>query len=139
MKTIPPNIIENDSLSAATTVREFQPGEPTTLVEVFEHVARDHKRADTLNYKRDGRWLSISSDELLKRIARTCCGPCRFGDQARRSFGDSCGEPAGVDTDRRRLHFRRRYRRADLSHADAAASALHPQRLWRPGPGCLQP
>ena len=74
MKTIPPNIIENDSLSAATTVREFQPGEPTTLVEVFEHVARDHKRADTLNYKRDGRWLSISSDEVLKRARELAAG-----------------------------------------------------------------
>lgn len=73
MKTIPP-IIENDSVSAATTIREFQPGEPTTLVEVFEHVARDHKRDDTLNYKRDGQWLSISSDEVLKRARETAAG-----------------------------------------------------------------
>ena len=78
MKTIPP-IIENDSVSAATTVREFQPGEPTTLVEVFEHVARDHKRADTLNYKRDGQWLSISSDELLKRAREIAAGLAALG------------------------------------------------------------
>ncbi len=42
--------------------------QPTTLVEVFEHVARVHPRPDTLNYKRDGRWISISSDELLRRV-----------------------------------------------------------------------
>ena len=78
MKTIPP-IIENDSVSAATTIREFQPGEPTTLVEVFEHVARDHKRADTLNYKRDGQWLSISSDELLKRAREIAAGLAALG------------------------------------------------------------
>ncbi len=78
MKTIPP-IIENDSLSPATTIREFHPGEPTTLVEVFEHVARDHNRADTLNYKRDGQWLSISSDELLKQVREIAAGLAAFG------------------------------------------------------------
>ncbi|HEY6233329.1 MAG TPA: long-chain fatty acid--CoA ligase [Pyrinomonadaceae bacterium] len=47
--------------------------EPTTLVEVFESVARAHPRSDTLNYKRDGRWVSISSDEMLTR-ARLIAG-----------------------------------------------------------------
>ena len=28
---------------------------PTTLIEVFERIARRHKRSDTLNYKRDER------------------------------------------------------------------------------------
>jgi long-chain acyl-CoA synthetase len=78
VKTIPP-IIENESASAATTIREFQPGEPTTLVEVFEHVARDHKRDDTLNYKHDGQWLSISSDELLKRAREIGVGLAALG------------------------------------------------------------
>src|SRR4029078_6694649 len=33
-------------------------------------IARNHKRPDTLNYKSDGRWVSISSDELLARAKR---------------------------------------------------------------------
>lgn len=49
-------------------------GEPTTLVEVFEHVGRAHPRPDTLNYKRDGRWISISSAEMLARIHRIAAG-----------------------------------------------------------------
>jgi len=48
--------------------------EPTTLVEVFEHVARAHPRPDTLNYKRDGRWVSISADEVLSRTRRIAAG-----------------------------------------------------------------
>jgi long-chain acyl-CoA synthetase len=48
--------------------------EPTTLVKVFEHVARTHPRPDTLNYKRDGRWISISSDEMLTRVRRIAAG-----------------------------------------------------------------
>src|SRR5713101_5038768 len=41
--------------------------EPTTLVEVYERVARVHQKRDTLNHKRDGGWQSISSDEMLRR------------------------------------------------------------------------
>ena len=54
--------------------RVFSPGEPATLVDVFNGIARDHKRPDTLNYKRDGRWVSISSDELLVRARRIAAG-----------------------------------------------------------------
>jgi long-chain acyl-CoA synthetase len=48
--------------------------EPTTLVEVFERVARVHKRPDTLNYKRDGQWHAVSSDEMLARVQRVAAG-----------------------------------------------------------------
>lgn len=48
--------------------------EPTTLVEVFEFVARVHQRTDTLNYKRAGRWISISSDEMLSRARQIAGG-----------------------------------------------------------------
>ncbi len=48
--------------------------EPRTLVDVFERVARVHKRPDTLNFKKDGRWVSISSDELLTRTRRVAAG-----------------------------------------------------------------
>ncbi|HET6670515.1 MAG TPA: long-chain fatty acid--CoA ligase [Pyrinomonadaceae bacterium] len=78
MKSVPP-ILETETVTEATTVREFLPGEPTTLVEVFEHIERDHKRADTLNYKRDGRWLSISSAELLKSAQEIAAGLAALG------------------------------------------------------------
>jgi long-chain acyl-CoA synthetase len=53
--------------------------EPTTLVEAFEYVARVQQRPDTLNYKRDGRWLSISSDELLRRARYIAAGLYSLG------------------------------------------------------------
>jgi long-chain acyl-CoA synthetase len=49
-------------------------GEPTTLGEVFEYIGRVHERPDTLNYKRDGRWIPISSDEFLVRARRIAAG-----------------------------------------------------------------
>jgi long-chain acyl-CoA synthetase len=52
----------------------LNPGEPTTLVEIFEHAVRAHNRPDALNYKRDGRWVSISSEELLRRTRHVACG-----------------------------------------------------------------
>jgi long-chain acyl-CoA synthetase len=53
--------------------------EATTLVEVFEHVDRTHPRPDTLNYKRDGRWISISSDEMLSRVRHIAAGLYSLG------------------------------------------------------------
>ena len=48
--------------------------EPRTLVDVFKAVARRHKRSDTLNYKRDGTWVAVSSDEMLARIRWIAAG-----------------------------------------------------------------
>lgn len=58
----------------ATMLRPFAPGEPSTLIDVFTRVARVHKRTDTLNYKRDGRWVPMSSDELLSRVKDIAAG-----------------------------------------------------------------
>jgi long-chain acyl-CoA synthetase len=52
---------------------------PTTLIEVFERIARWHKRSDTLNYKRDGRWIGISSDEMLARARHIAAGLYSLG------------------------------------------------------------
>lgn len=52
---------------------------PTTLIEAFERIALDHKRPDTLNYKRDGRWISISSDEMLSRVHHVAAGLYSLG------------------------------------------------------------
>ena len=57
----------------------LNPDEPTTLVEVFEYVARVHPRPDTLNYKRGGRWIAISSDEMLRRARRIAGGLYSLG------------------------------------------------------------
>jgi long-chain acyl-CoA synthetase len=67
--------------TAAPTPKRIplRPDEPTTLVEVFEYVARVHPRSDTLNYKRDGRWRSISSAEMLTRSRRIAAGLYSLG------------------------------------------------------------
>src|SRR5215204_6179950 len=60
--------------ASAPIRRPTAAGEPATLVDVFEHVAREHKRPDTLNYKSDGRWIAVSSDEVLARAKRIAAG-----------------------------------------------------------------
>jgi long-chain acyl-CoA synthetase len=55
------------------------PNEPRTLVEVFEYVARVHHRSDMLNYKRDGRWVPISSEEMLRRARHLAAGLYSLG------------------------------------------------------------
>jgi long-chain acyl-CoA synthetase len=63
-----------------TSVREPVTSErPTTLIEAFERIARDHKRSDTLNFKRDGRWIPISSDEMLRRVHSIAAGLYSMG------------------------------------------------------------
>src|SRR5215211_3926245 len=63
-----------DSPAGNPPRRVFSPNEPATLVDVFIRIARDHKRPDTLNYKQDGRWVSVSSDELLARAKSVAAG-----------------------------------------------------------------
>jgi len=41
--------------------------EPTTLPEVYERVLRDYPKPDTLNYKREGVWHSVSAADMLRR------------------------------------------------------------------------
>jgi long-chain acyl-CoA synthetase len=53
--------------------------EPTTLTEVFEFVARVHARPDILNYKHDGRWLPISSADVLQRARWIAAGLYSLG------------------------------------------------------------
>jgi long-chain acyl-CoA synthetase len=60
--------------------------EPTTIVEVFERALRLHARADVLNYKREGLWRSISSEDFVRRVRRVALGlyalGLRRGDRA---------------------------------------------------------
>ncbi len=54
-------------------------GEPTTLAEMFEHTVREHNKPDMLNYKRDGVWQHISSDEMLLRSRHIALGLYSLG------------------------------------------------------------
>ena len=53
--------------------------EPGTLVEVYERAVRLHPKPDTLNYKSDGAWQTISADEMLKRARRLALGLYSLG------------------------------------------------------------
>src|SRR5438552_13240263 len=52
---------------------------PTTLVEIYEGVARNHPKPDTLNYKRDGAWHSMSAGEMLRRARWIALGQYSLG------------------------------------------------------------
>ncbi|HYP49815.1 MAG TPA: hypothetical protein VEQ34_02660, partial [Pyrinomonadaceae bacterium] len=43
------------------------PDEPPTLSELFYRAAREKSRPDALNYKKDGKWQRISSEEMIRR------------------------------------------------------------------------
>ncbi len=73
-------VVEQVESGPATIARvPASADEPTTLVEVFKTLVRKHKRSDTLNFKRDGSWQSISSDEMLARIRSIAAGLYSIG------------------------------------------------------------
>lgn len=63
----------------STVSRSIAPDEPSTLIDVFTRAARVHNRPDALNYKDDGRWISISSDEMLARAKHIAAGLYAIG------------------------------------------------------------
>jgi long-chain acyl-CoA synthetase len=69
--------------------------EPKTLIAVYERVAHVHPRLDTLNFKRDGTWHSISASEMLKQGRRIALGlyslGVRKGDRVA-LLSESCAE-----------------------------------------------
>jgi long-chain acyl-CoA synthetase len=46
---------------------------------MFERLVVDHNRPDALSYKRDGRWLHVSSDVLLRRAREIAAGLYSIG------------------------------------------------------------
>src|ERR671930_451203 len=77
MQTIPTTKVEAKAAPVARVPLELD--EPKTLVEMFERTRRLHNKADALNYKRDGAWRSISSDEMLARARRIALGLYSLG------------------------------------------------------------
>jgi long-chain acyl-CoA synthetase len=73
----------------------LEPDEPQTLIEMLERTHRLHNRPDALNYKRDGAWRSISSDEMLARASLIALGlyslGIRRGDRVA-LFSENCPE-----------------------------------------------
>ncbi len=70
-----------------TTRAPLSEGEPSTLVEMFERTVRLHPKPDALNYKLDGEWHNISSDEMLARARAVALGLHSLGVRA----GDRVG------------------------------------------------
>ena len=60
-------------LSAAARI-PLTSDEPKTLVEVYERIVREHPRTDALNYKREGVWQPLSTDEMLRRARAIALG-----------------------------------------------------------------
>lgn len=53
--------------------------EPATLAEVFLQAAKKHNRADALNFKKDGKWQAISSDEVISNAENIAFGLYSLG------------------------------------------------------------
>ena len=68
-----------DKMNTGEPREPLSADEPVTLVEVYERVGRDHPKPDTLNYKRDGIWRSISAGEMLARSRRIALGLYSLG------------------------------------------------------------
>ena len=77
--------------------------EPQTLSDIFFSAKEKHNRSDVLNFKRDGEWQQISSEEMISRAENIALGlydlGLRKGDRAR----DFIGKFAGMDFERRGL------------------------------------
>ncbi|MDX6694560.1 MAG: long-chain acyl-CoA synthetase [Blastocatellia bacterium] len=94
MKTTASPLAEQVFISRPPRVPLYA-NEPATLAEMFEHAAREHPKPDTLNYKRDGAWRAISSDEMLRRARSIALGlhslGIRRGDRVA-LLSDNCVE-----------------------------------------------
>jgi long-chain acyl-CoA synthetase len=53
--------------------------EPSTLVEMFRQAAGEHNKSDALNYKHEGFWRSISSEEMITRARSIALGLYALG------------------------------------------------------------
>jgi long-chain acyl-CoA synthetase len=54
-------------------------GEPQTLTDLFYFASENHSREDALNYKKDGKWHSISTQEFIERGENIALGLYSLG------------------------------------------------------------
>src|SRR5438874_3341146 len=71
--------VRDQQADAADTHAPFNSDEPRTLVEIYDRVVRDHPKDDTLNYKHDGAWRSVSAEEMLRRARNIAAGLYSLG------------------------------------------------------------
>ena len=80
-----PNQSENNFRRSVRRIPLYA-DEPQTLAELFLQAAAKHNRADALNYKKDGVWLPVSSDQMIERAQNIALGihslGLRKGDKA---------------------------------------------------------
>lgn len=71
------NRTRNDT--AKDTTPDAMQDKPRTLIEMFDRTVRRHAKHDALNFKRDGKWHPISTDEVLTRAANIALGLYSLG------------------------------------------------------------
>jgi long-chain acyl-CoA synthetase len=64
---------------AATATGTHARSEPRTLVEMFGKAARIHPKPDALNYKQNGQWHKVSTEEAKRRAKRVALGLYALG------------------------------------------------------------
>lgn len=74
-ENIPPVILKRQSVKRIPLFAD----EPKTLAELFFYAAEKHNCADALNYKKDGEWKAISSDEMISRAENIALGLYSLG------------------------------------------------------------
>jgi len=67
-------MIDVASTPAAPGRVPLKAGEPTTLIEMYQQVVREHPKPDTLNYKDGADWRAISASEMLERAGNIAAG-----------------------------------------------------------------
>ncbi|HKP37324.1 MAG TPA: long-chain fatty acid--CoA ligase [Pyrinomonadaceae bacterium] len=72
--------VESPKTSGAEPRRApLSPDEPTTLVQIYQLAARNHPKPNTLNYKQNDAWVSMSGAEMLSRSRRIALGLYALG------------------------------------------------------------
>ena len=69
----------NEKLRQETERVPLFEDEPANLAELFFYAAEKCPRNDALNYKKDGEWHSISSEEMRSRVENIALGLYSFG------------------------------------------------------------
>ncbi|HXI24445.1 MAG TPA: long-chain fatty acid--CoA ligase [Pyrinomonadaceae bacterium] len=102
LQFVAPNLMSatSDKLKFVEHRAPLMSNEPTTLVELYDRIATEHPKSNTLNYKRDGAWHSLSAAEMLRRARHVALGlnalGIRKGDRVA-IVSESCVEWALAD------------------------------------------